>query len=96
MSVTIRIPTTLRNLTEGSAEISVEGATVAEALEDLEAKHPGFKERILDDEGEVRRFVNVFVDDEDTRYLEGTKTSVLQGQTLSLVPAVAGGLFPCC
>lgn len=91
MSITIRIPTTLRNLTEGSAEVSAEGSTVAEALNDLESKHPGFKERILEESGEVRRFVNVFVDDEDTRYLEGIQTPVSEGQTLSLVPAVAGG-----
>ena len=91
MSATIRIPTTLRNLTGGSSEVSVEGVTVADVLDDLESKHPGFKERILDEAGEARRFVNIFIDDEDTRYLEGSKTPISDGQTLSLVPAVAGG-----
>ncbi len=91
MSISIRIPTTLRNLTEGLAEVSVEGSTVGEALDNLESTHPGFKERILEESGEVRRFVNIFLDDEDTRYLKGIQTAVADGQTLSLVPAVAGG-----
>ncbi len=91
MSVIIRIPTTLRVLTDGVGEVEVEGENVSEALDGLEAKHPGFKERILDENGEAKRFVNIFIDDEDTRYMEGTKTAVKDGQTLSLVPAVAGG-----
>ncbi len=91
MTVSIRIPTTLRNLTEGASEVSVEGSTVGEVLDNLESAHPGFKERILNEDGEIRRFVNVFLDDEDTRYLQGTQTTVASGQTLSLVPAVAGG-----
>ena len=91
MSVTVRIPTTLRVLTAGESEISVEGGTVATVLDNLESSHPGFKERILDDAGELRRFVNLFVSDDDVRFLEGLNTPVPSGETLSIVPAVAGG-----
>ncbi|MCY4068773.1 MAG: MoaD/ThiS family protein [Acidimicrobiaceae bacterium] len=91
MAVTVRVPTTLRVLTAGASEASVEGATLAEVLESLESKHPGFAERILDDAGELRRFVNVFVDDDDVRFLDGLDTSVAEGVTVSIVPAVAGG-----
>ena len=91
MSVTVRIPTTLRVLTAGVSEVSVEGNDVKEVLNDLEMRHPGFKERILDDAGELRRFVNVFVDDEDVRFLDGVDTPINGGETLSIVPAVAGG-----
>ncbi len=91
MSVTIRIPTTLRTLTGGSAQVEVEGATVGEVLTALEAAHPGFKERLFDDEGGLRRFVNVFVADDDVRYLDGVGTPVPDGETVSIIPAVAGG-----
>ena len=91
MSVTVRVPTTLRTLTAGVAEIAVEGSTVAEVLDNLEGAHPGFKERILDGEGVLRRFVNVFVSDDDVRFLDGLGTEVPPGETLSIVPAVAGG-----
>ena len=91
MSVIVRVPTTLRTLTGGEAEVTVEGATVAEVLESLEHSHPGFKERILDEEGALRRFVNVFVSDDDVRFMDGLKTTVPAGETLSIVPAVAGG-----
>lgn len=91
MSVTVRIPTTLRALTAGESEVSVDGATVAAVLNNLEAAHPGFKERILDDAGELRRFVNLFVSDDDVRFLNGLATEVATGDTLSIVPAVAGG-----
>lgn len=91
MSVTVRIPTTLRALTAGVSEVSVEGSDVKEVLSNLEMKHPGFKERILDDAGELRRFVNLFVDDEDVRFLDGIDTTINGGETLSIVPAVAGG-----
>jgi len=91
MSVIVRVPTTLRALTAGSSEIAVEGATVAAALDSLESAHPGFAERILDEAGELRRFVNVFVDDDDIRFIDGLATPVADGATLSIVPAVAGG-----
>ncbi|MBM3664001.1 MAG: MoaD/ThiS family protein [Actinobacteria bacterium] len=89
--VTIRIPTTLRTLTGGESTVDVEGATVSEALEALEAQHPGFTERIFDEDGNLRRFVNVFVADDDVRYLEGTATAVPEGGEISIIPAVAGG-----
>lgn len=91
MSVIIRVPTTLRTLTEGRSEVAVDGPTVADALENLEAAHPGFKERILDDAGELRRFVNVFVSDDDIRFIDGLATPIPEGETVSIVPAVAGG-----
>ncbi len=89
--VTIRIPTTLRTLTGGSSEVQVEGTTVAEALDALEAAHPGFRDRLFDDEGNLRRFVNVFVADDDVRYLDGVGTAVPEGGEISIIPAVAGG-----
>jgi molybdopterin synthase sulfur carrier subunit len=91
MTVSIRIPTTLRTLTGGNSEVQVEGATVGEALESLETAHPGFKERLFDDEGGLRRFVNVFVADDDVRYLDGVNTPVPDGETIAIIPAVAGG-----
>jgi sulfur-carrier protein len=91
MSVTIRIPTTLRTLTGGASEVQVEGLTVGEALDALESAHPGFRDRLFDDEGAMRRFVNVFVADDDVRYLDGTATPVPDGGEISIIPAVAGG-----
>ncbi len=88
---TVRIPTQLRTLSAGSAEVSVDGATVGEVLAALETAHPGFNARLFDDAGALRRFVNVFVADEDVRFLQGLDTPVKPGQTLSIVPAVAGG-----
>ena len=91
MSVTIRIPTQLRELSGGAAEVTAEGATVAAVLKDLEVSHPGFRERLFDEQGELRRFVNVFVADEDIRFLDGVKTPLADGAVVSIVPAVAGG-----
>jgi len=91
MTVKIRIPTTLRPLTGGESEVTVEATTVAEAFTALEAAHPGFHERLYDESGNLRRFVNVFVADDDVRYLEGDATAVPEGETISIIPAVAGG-----
>jgi molybdopterin converting factor small subunit len=91
MSVTVRVPTTLRTLTAGASEVEVDGATVADALAALDRVHPGFGERLLDDDGNLRRFVNVFVADDDVRFMEGLATPIPDGETLSIVPAVAGG-----
>ncbi len=91
MSVIVRVPTTLRTLTAGESEVSVEGSSVAAVLDSLELAHPGFRERILDDDGNLRRFVNVFVSDDDVRFLDGLATVVPDGETVSIVPAVAGG-----
>ena len=91
MTVKIRIPTTLRPLTGGESEVEVEATTVAEAFDALEAAHPGFRERLYDEQGNLRRFVNVFVADDDVRYLEGAATAVPDGEPISIIPAVAGG-----
>lgn len=91
MTATVRIPSPLRRHTDGSAHVEVEAETVREAVAQLEEQHPGIAERILDDDGELRRFVNVFVRDEDVRYQQGLDTPVAAGETISIVPAVAGG-----
>ena len=91
MTVTVRVPTTLRTLTAGASEVEVAGAKVSEVLDNLESAHPGFAQRLLDDSGALRRFVNVFVADDDVRFLEGLDTPVDDGQTVSIIPAVAGG-----
>ncbi len=88
---TVRIPTQLRTLSGGAAEVSVDGATVGEVLAALETAHPGFSARLFDDAGGLRRFVNVFVADEDVRFSDGLDTKVEAGQTVSIIPAVAGG-----
>ena len=91
MAVSVRLPTTLRPLTGGASEVQVEAGTVAEALSALVISHPGFGDRILDESGQLRRFVNVFVSDDDIRFLDGLDTAVPEGGTVAIVPAVAGG-----
>lgn len=91
MSVTVRVPTTLRPMAGGASEVVVEGATLGEVLMNLDAAHPGFRDRLFDDAGALRRFVNVFVADDDVRYLQGLDTPVPAGETVSIIPAVAGG-----
>ncbi|HEX2119376.1 MAG TPA: ubiquitin-like small modifier protein 1 [Acidimicrobiales bacterium] len=88
---TVRIPTQLRTLAAGSAEVDVEGSTVGEVLKALEAAHPGFQDRLFDDGGGLRRFVNIYVGEEDVRFSDGLDTKVEPGQTVSIIPAVAGG-----
>ena len=88
---TVRIPTQLRSLSGGEGEVTVDGATVGQVLTALETAHPGFKARLFGDDGQLRRFVNVFVADEDVRFLQGLDTGVADGQTVSISPAVAGG-----
>ena len=90
MPVTVRIPTPLRSLTGGEEQVLASGVTVADVIDDLELKHPGMKERLLDSKG-VRRFVNLYLGDEDVRFLDGLQTSVKDGDELSIVPAIAGG-----
>ncbi len=91
MAVTVRIPTQLRPLSGGHSEVLVEASTVASTLTALNAAHPGFNDRLFDETGKLRRFVNVFVADEDIRFLDGVDTPVADGATVSIVPAVAGG-----
>lgn len=91
MSTTVRIPTALRTLTGGVAEITADGSTVGEVLKSLDSLHPGMGERLFDEAGNLRRFVNVFVADEDIRFLDALSTPVTDGQVVSIIPAVAGG-----
>lgn len=91
MSVTVRIPTQLRSLTGGAGEVAVEAKTVRGAIDALEQGHPGMEARLLDEQGALRRFVNLFVADEDVRFLDGLDTPLEPGSTVSIVPAVAGG-----
>jgi molybdopterin synthase sulfur carrier subunit len=88
---TVRVPSQLRPVAGGAREVAVDGSTVAEVLAGLEAAHPGFADRLYDDNGKLRRFVNVFVADEDIRFLDGVDTPVAPSATVSIVPAVAGG-----
>jgi sulfur-carrier protein len=90
MAVTVRIPTPLRTLTGGSESVSVEAKNVRELVETLEGQHPGMKERLMDDKG-VRRFVNLYVGEEDIRFLDGLETELKDGDEVSIVPAIAGG-----
>ena len=92
MSVTVRVPTILRPLTGGQSEVSVDGAaTLVELLDKLDAEHPGIRARVLDDEGKLRRFVNIYVGEEDVRFAGGLQTPTPDGATVSIIPAVAGG-----
>ena len=91
MSATVRIPSQLRPLSGGAGELVLEGSTVGEVLKALDAAHGGFADRLFDDSGNLRRFVNIFLADEDVRFLQGLGTPVQDGQTISIVPAVAGG-----
>ena len=91
MSVSVRIPTILRTYTEGESEVTADGATLAEVLDDLDASYSGIKGRILDDQGELRRFVNVYVGNDDVRFLDELQTATPDGVQISVIPAVAGG-----
>jgi len=91
MSVSVRIPTPLRKLTGGADEVSVEAASIGELIDNLEAAHAGLKDRLCDEAGEIRRFVNVYVNDEDVRFLDGRATALKDGDEVSIVPAIAGG-----
>lgn len=90
MAVNVRIPTPLRTLTGGKDEVSTEGGTVGQVIDNLEQAHPGIKERLCDDKG-VRRFVNIYANDEDIRFLDNLDTQLEDGDTVSIVPAIAGG-----
>ena len=91
MSVSVRIPTILRTYTGGESEVSAEGDTLAAVLDDLDARYSGIKGRILDESGNLRRFVNVYVGDEDVRFSGGLDAEVAEGAKISIIPAVAGG-----
>jgi molybdopterin synthase sulfur carrier subunit len=91
MSVSIRIPTPLRKLTQNQELVDGQGDTIGDILDNLEKNYPGLKERVCDEQGSVRRFVNIFVNDEDIRFLQDTATVVKSGDEVSIVPAIAGG-----
>lgn len=90
MAINVRIPTPLRTLTGGADEVQVEGKTVGEVIDQLEAKYPGMKDRLCDEKG-VRRFVNVYANEEDIRFLDNLQTELKEGDSVSIVPAIAGG-----
>lgn len=91
MPVTVHIPTPLRKLTGDAASVQASGSTIAEVIESLEAAHPGIKERLLDGAGNIRRFVNIYLNDEDIRFLSDQSTPVKDGDEISIIPAIAGG-----
>ncbi len=91
MPVLVRIPTPLRTITKGSAEVQAKGDTVSAIVEDLERQFPGLRERLVDDSGDLRRFINIYVNQEDIRFLQGKTTALKEGDEVSIVPAIAGG-----
>lgn len=91
MSVNVRIPTILRSYTGGSAEVSAEGRDLREVIASLDVQFPGVAGRVIDDAGQLRRFVNVYVNDDDVRFLDGLETQIGDGASISIIPAVAGG-----
>lgn len=91
MALIVRIPTPLRSITKGNAEVQAQGVSVGEVVDDLERQYPGIRERLLDEAGELRRFINVYVNEEDIRFLDGKKTALKDGDQVSIVPAIAGG-----
>lgn len=91
MGIRVRIPTPLRRLTNNLSDVEVNGSTIQELIDDLDSRYSGIKERLLDESGEVRRFVNIYVNEEDIRFLEGKQTRVKEGDNVSIIPAIAGG-----
>ena len=91
MSVSVRVPTILRTYTKGESEVSAEGSTLLEVLDSLDSSYPGIKGRVVDEQGKLRRFVNVYVGNEDVRFSDGLDTTTPDGAQVSVIPAVAGG-----
>ncbi|MGB9766010.1 MAG: MoaD/ThiS family protein [Sulfurihydrogenibium sp.] len=91
MAVTVRIPTALRRVTQGQGEVTVEASNIAQLIDALEKEFPGMKERLVDENGEIRKFVNFFVNDEDIRFLQGKDTPLKDGDVVAIIPAIAGG-----
>ena len=92
MSIVVRIPTPLRKMTNGQAKVEVDSTALGELVEKLNSEFPGFKDRLVDEEGELRYFVNIYLNGEDVRFMEGLKTATSDGDEISIVPAVAGGI----
>jgi molybdopterin synthase sulfur carrier subunit len=95
MPITVRIPTPLQKLTQNKAEIKAEGNNIKELIEDLEKNFPGIKERMCDETGKIRRFINIYVNEEDIRFLQKDKTLLKDGDEVSIIPAIAGGEINC-
>jgi sulfur-carrier protein len=91
MSVSVRVPTILRTYTKGESEVTADGSTLSEVLESLESSFPGIRARVVDEQGKLRRFVNVYVGNEDVRFADGLDTKTPGGTQVSVIPAVAGG-----
>jgi len=91
VSVQVKIPTVLRKHTNGEAQIEANGSTIAELVQDIAGKFPEFRDKVLADDGQLHRFINVYANDEDVRYLDGLDTKVADGDVVSILPAVAGG-----
>jgi molybdopterin synthase sulfur carrier subunit len=89
--IKVRIPTPLRPLTRGQGEVETKGTSIADMIDQLNSSHPGMKDRLCDEKGDVRRFVNIYVNDEDIRFLKGKDTVLKDGDEVSIVPAIAGG-----
>ncbi|TLY23871.1 MAG: MoaD/ThiS family protein [Nitrospirae bacterium] len=89
--IKVRIPTPLRPLTRGQGEVEAKASSIVEMIDNLNATHPGLKDRLCDEKGELRRFVNIYVNEEDIRFLKGKDTSLKDGDEVSIVPAIAGG-----
>ena len=91
MAVRVRIPTPLRSLTKGAADVQVKADTVTDLIEDLERQYPGLRDRLVEENGDLRRFINIYVNQEDIRFLQGEKTALKEGDEVVIVPAIAGG-----
>lgn len=91
MSITVRIPTPLRSLTAGLGELNSTGRNVSDLIENIEKQYPGLKARLYDEEGKLRRFVNIYINEEDIRFLNGPETTINDGDIVSIIPAIAGG-----
>lgn len=91
MAVNVRIPTPLQRLTGGKGDVSANGTTVKEIIDHLESNYPGFKEKLYSDDGELRRFINIYINEEDIRFMDSDGSAVKDGDTISIIPAIAGG-----
>jgi len=93
MAITVRIPTPLQKIAGNQYEVTAEGANLKEVLADLEKQYPGFHERLYSEEGELRRFINIYINEEDVRFLDAESSAVKDGDEISIIPAIAGGSY---
>ena len=91
MGVNVRIPTPLRKITDGKSEVEARGSNILEIIEDLEASYPGIKGKLCEENGSVRKFLNIYINDDDIRFMDSLDTEVRDGDSISLIPAIAGG-----